>query len=207
MKKYLSPQEAAEELEISLAELQQYIIRGELTLYATGYANTELWPLFRYTAVQFFASPDSFLSTVCSLWEVESCPDDCEHLRDTKGNSSDFCGPYVQEWPLVRHLKLDQLIIKRKELRTLLLKDKTTAEQKKIWETDKLKEAKNYVKNCREDSVPDYEIAWNLTKRHGLENTQAHDLIFPSRKESTQHRSKQRQISRLKEKYKQGLTN
>ncbi len=199
MKEYLSPQEAAEELDISLTELQKFVMSGNLTLYVPDCFGNPDYELYRYTAAQFFTNPDHVLSTDCGLWEADSCPNDCEHRSELLSSEPyRFCGPNVAPVPPeVRNtLLLKQLLIKREDVGDLLLAGQTPQEWILALQIKNLEAAKKYVVN-ESPKTSKQKISANLVKRFGLKQADAFDLMYPCEAGSTEKGTKQKRIGRL----------
>lgn len=203
MKEYLSPLEAAEEPGISIHELQQHVMKGNVTLYAPNFLGEAEFALFRYETTHFFITPDESLPMGCGLWDHECCPNDCEHKSDTY---TEFCGREADEdrsrgeiyYPRTLY-KLNELIIKKEDLKALSKnQDKRTSspEQDRIkLKKKQIKEAIEEVKSSLEQQEKIYKVIYHLKRKYRFNYQEIYEVIRPTCKEGRDPQQKRSWVS------------
>lgn len=205
MKKYLSLLEAAEELDISIHELQQHVIKGKLSLFAPNRYGKVTYKLYHYETIQFFDKPDDHIPLGCHLWDSFTCPMDCEHFiagapfvfcgieADKKRNADNNFGPSPG-------YKLNELIVKRRHLEKLEIL--CTEDSIKSIQSIRKKSAKNQnkydlelVEKLRRMGKENYEIIYQLKENSSLTNQKIFDILYPDERENFFYREKANKIS------------
>ncbi len=210
MKKFLSPQEAAEELNISLHELQQYVNQGLLTLFAPNFLGKAEFELFRFGTTHFFITPDESLPLGCGLWEFDICPEDCEYLK-IPASANFFCGPELDgkregeepHYPRTR-FKLNELIIKIEDLekiKPLSLKD-IKEKQEKLF-----REALKKAAKLKEDGEDYPEILSYIEAKYQYQGQKLFKVIFPDNPDNKSSQAQRSWISYQRSKHQRSVNN
>jgi hypothetical protein len=210
LKKYLSPLEAAEVLEISIHELQQHVSKGLLTLFAPNVLGEAEIELFRYGTTHFFTTPEESLPLGCGLWEFDICPEDCEYLKKP-AYANLFCGPELDgkpeggepHYPRTR-FKLNELIIKIEDLekiKSLSLKD-IKEQQEKLF-----REALKEVVKLKEDGKEDFEIVNYIESKYQYQGQKLYQIICPGNPDNKSSQQQRRYLSYLRRKDQRSVIN